>query len=60
MALRGAGSWGSGEVGVSVPVGVLVLDDLRMLATMAAAPKTVASKIAGKYYLIITKMIVMC
>ena len=44
MALRGAGSWGSGEVGVSVPVVVLVLDDLRALATRAAAPKTTAAR----------------
>jgi hypothetical protein len=33
-------------VGVSVPVVVLVLDDLRALATRAAAPKTTAAKAA--------------
>lgn len=33
-------------MGVSVPVVVLVLDDLRMLRTMAAAPRRVAMEIA--------------
>ena len=33
-------------MGVSVPVEVLVLDDLRALATRAAAPRRVAMEIA--------------